>query len=183
MKNKAVFIDRDGTINVDVHYLNKPEQFEMYPGVGDGVKKLRDAGFRIIVITNQSGIGRGFFTVHDLISIHERMKSDFLKYGVTLDGIYYCPHHPDENCSCRKPNTGLFEKAIVDHKIDTHQSFMLGDKLLDIGAGMKVGVKTILIPEPSMREDLLSQRHTWEYAPVLIAENFSDAVAWIINFG
>jgi D,D-heptose 1,7-bisphosphate phosphatase len=181
MKNKAVFIDRDGTINVDVHYLHDPSQFIMYPGVGEGVKRLKENGFKIIIITNQSGIGRGYFTEKQLSDIHEKMIQEFQKFDVTLDGIYFCPHHPDDNCSCRKPNTGLFERAVIDHDIDTRNSFMLGDKILDIGAGIKIGARTILIPEPHTHEELIAQKHLWEYSPDFIANNFSDAVAWILK--
>ena len=135
MRNKAIFVDRDGTINIDVHYLSKPEQFAMYPGVGAGIRSLKDAGYMIIVITNQSGIGRGYFSKEQREMIHDRMRLDFLRHGVVLDGVYYCLHHPDVNCNCRKPKTGMFEQAIRDHEIDVTSSFMLGDKILDIEAG------------------------------------------------
>ncbi len=181
MKNKAVFIDRDGTINVDVHYLNDPDKFEMYRGVGEGVEKLKENGFKIIVITNQSGIARGYFSEKQLSDIHERMKKEFREFNVELDGIYYCPHHPDDNCDCRKPNTGLFEKAIKKHDIDTKNSCMIGDKILDIEAGKKIGSKTILIPEPHLRDELLSRKKEWEYDPDHIAHDFRDAVDWILD--
>lgn len=181
MKNKAVFIDRDGTINVDVHYLNEPDRFEMYPGIGEGVKKLKDSGFKIIVITNQSGIARGYFTEKQLSKIHERMKKEFLKFNVTLNGIYYCPHHPEDSCNCRKPNIGLFEKAIKEHNIDVKKSFMLGDKILDIGAGKKISVRTVLIPEPHIREQFLSKKNDWEYNPDYVANDFMDAVEWVLK--
>ena len=183
MKNRAVFVDRDGTINVDVHYLDDPDKFEMYPGVGVGVKKLQEYGFKIIVITNQSGIARGYFTEKQLSAVHERMKHEFQKFDVTLDGIYYCQHHPDDTCDCRKPNTGLFEKAIHEHNIDEKKSFMLGDKILDIGAGKKIGVKTVLIPEPHVREEFLLKKLEWEYHPDYIADAFLDAVEWIFKIG
>lgn len=183
MRNKAVFVDRDGTINVDVHYLDDPDKFEMYPGVPIGVKKLQEHGFKIIVITNQSGIARGYFTEEQLSGVHERMKQEFQKFGVTLDGIYYCPHHPDDKCNCRKPNTGLFEKAIREHNINVEKSYMLGDKILDISAGEKIGVRTVLIPEPHLREDFLSQKNEWEYHPDYIADDFLDAIDWILNGG
>lgn len=181
MKNKAVFIDRDGTINVDVHYLNDPDRFEMYPDVGEGVKKLKENKFKIIVITNQSGIARGYFTEEQLSKIHERMKQEFQKFDVVLDGIYYCPHHPYDNCNCRKPNIGLFEEAVKEHNIGVKTSYMLGDKILDIGAGKKIGVRTVLIPEPHLRKELLSKKFEWEYYPDYIANNFIDAVEWILK--
>jgi len=181
MKNKAVFIDRDGTINLDVHYLDNPDKFEMYLGVQIGVKKLQENGFKIIVITNQSGIARGYFTEEQLSGIHERMKQEFETFDVTLDGIYYCPHHPDDKCNCRKPHTGLFEKAIQEHNIDVEKSYVLGDKILDIGAGKKIGVKTVLIPEPHVRQEFLSQKNEWKYHPDYIADDFKDAVEWILK--
>jgi D,D-heptose 1,7-bisphosphate phosphatase len=180
MKNKAVFIDRDGTINIDVHYLDDPNKFEMYPGVGEGLRKLKNNGFKIIVITNQSGIGRGYFTEKQLSNIHKRMKKEFQMFTVTLDGIYYCPHHPDDNCNCRKPNTGLFEQAIHEHNIDVKKSYILGDKILDVGAGKKIGVRTVLIPEPHIKEEFLSKKNEWEYDPDYIADDFMDAVQWIL---
>ncbi len=179
MKNKAVFIDRDGTINVDVHYLDDPNKFEMYPGVGEGVKKLKDSGFKIIVVTNQSGIARGYFTELQLSKIHEKMEKEFQRSDVILDGIYYCPHHPDDNCNCRKPKTGLFEKAIKEHNIDVIESYMLGDKILDIDSGKKIGVRTILIPEPHIREECLSKKNECEHNPDYVADDFLDAVEWI----
>ena len=181
MKNKAVFIDRDGTINVDVHYLDNPDDFKMYPEVGEGVKKLKDNGFKIIVITNQSGLARGYFTENDLADIHAKMKREIQKYDVILDGIYYCPHHPDDNCNCRKPNIGLFEKAIKEHDIDVKKSYMLGDKILDIGAGKKVGITTILIPEPHIRDEFMSEKDEWEFNPDYISDDFMDAVEWILK--
>lgn len=145
MKNKAVFVDRDGTINVDVHYLNDPDKFEMYPGVGEGMKILHDKGFKIIVITNQSGIARGYFTEKQLSDIHERMKQEFQKFAVALDGIYYCPHHPDDRCNCRKPKPGLLIECGKKYNIDFKSSFLVGDKCSDILAGRSVGCKTILV--------------------------------------
>jgi D,D-heptose 1,7-bisphosphate phosphatase len=181
MKNKAIFLDRDGTINVDLHYLDDPGKFEMYPYVGEGIKRLKELGFRIIVITNQSGIARGFFTKEELSKIHDRMRVEFQKFDVEIDGIYYCPHHPDDMCNCRKPKTELFKKAIRDHNIDVKLSYMIGDKILDIGAGTNIGVMNILIPEPHMRGKCLSKKDEWEYYPDYIAENFFDVVEWIMK--
>ena len=154
MGDKAVFIDRDGTINVNVEYLDNPGNFQMYPGVGEGVKKLRENGFKIIVITNQSGIARGFFSEKTLEEIHQRMIKELSEKGASVDAIYYCPHHPDDNCNCRKPKTGMFEKAFKDHNIDPAKSFMIGDRMMDVEAGHKMGMTTILIPE---RKEMVKQ--------------------------
>jgi histidinol-phosphate phosphatase family protein len=174
MKNKAVFIDRDGTINEDGPYLSDPNRFRMYPGVGEGVKRLQDAGFKIIVVTNQSGIGRGYFTEENLAAVHDRMKEEFARYGVTLDGIYYCPHHPGDKCDCRKPNTGLFEAAIAEHDIDAARSYMIGDKELDAAAGEKVGAKTVLIAPTVEKGASKSVLCGCQVA------GFAEAVDWIL---
>ena len=180
-KNKAIFLDRDGTINVDVHYLDTPNNFKMYPGVGLGVKSLQDAGFKIIVITNQSGIARGYFTLETLERIHEKMLKEFEEYDIHVDGVYFCPHHPDDSCNCRKPNTGMFEKAIEEHDIDASFSFMIGDKHLDVIAGKRIGAKTILIPEPDVREDVVQEKDSRDEIADYFAKHFMDAVEWILK--
>ena len=179
MGNKAVFIDRDGTINKNVEYLDNPNEFQMYPGVAEGIKTLKDSGFKIIVITNQSGIARGFFTEDTLIQIHDRMKQELSEKGATIDAIYYCPHHPNDNCSCRKPKTYLFEKAIKDFDIDTSQSFVIGDRMLDVEAGNKIGCKTILIPE--RKEQVKKEMEESEIEPDFIGNNFESGVEWILK--
>lgn len=179
MGHKAVFVDRDGTINVDGPYLSDPDKFKMYPGVGKGIKELKDNGFKIIVITNQSGIARGYFTEKDLADIHDKMKKEFEKFNVELDGIYYCPHHPDDGCNCRKPKTGLLDKAIKEHDIDVTKSFMVGDKIIDIVAGKKEGLKTVLITELYVKGERLSNKNG--YQPDYIAKDFIEASLWIIG--
>ncbi len=181
MKNKAVFIDRDGTINIDVPYLDNPEKFELYPGVGEGVKKLKDNGFKIIVITNQSGIARGYFTEEVLFKIHEKMKIEFNKFDVKLNGIYYCPHHAEDNCNCRKPKTELFENAIKEHDINVKQSYMIGDKMLDVFSGYRIGARTILLLNTQTKKEYLSTKNKYCCVPNYIAYNFLDAVEWGIK--
>lgn len=181
MKERAVFIDRDGTINFDGHFLDDPEKFEMYPGVGNGVKKLQDSGFKVIVVTNQSGIGRGHFTEEVLFEIHNKMEMEFKEFDVELDGIYYCPHHPEDNCRCRKPKPGMFEKAINEYNIDIEKSYMLGDRFVDVESGKNLGVRTILIPEEHKREDVLREKNNWEYHPDFISDDFQNAVDWILK--
>jgi D,D-heptose 1,7-bisphosphate phosphatase len=176
MSNKAVFVDRDGTINIDGPYLSDPDKFRMYPGVGEGISKLKKSGYKIIVITNQSGIGRGYFTEKNLLKIHEKMKEEFQHFNTKIDGIYYCPHHPDIYCECRKPKTKLFEKAIHDHDIDVTKSYMVGDKMQDVEAGKKIGVKTILIPTLNNENT-----GTKKQKPDYIATNFTKAVEWILQ--
>jgi histidinol-phosphate phosphatase family protein len=176
---KAVFIDRDGTINVNVDYIDNPDDFQLYPTVAEGIKLLKDNGFKIIVITNQSGIARGFFTEETLKKIHERMKKELSEKHASIDGLYYCPHHPDENCDCRKPNTALFEKAIQEHTIDVSRSFVIGDRMIDVEAGHKIGCKTVLVPE---RKKMVEQeRKESKFEPDYICNDFYSGVLWILH--
>jgi histidinol-phosphate phosphatase family protein len=144
---KAVFIDRDGTINVDVHYLSTPSDLNLYPGVAKGIATLAKGGFLIVIITNQSGIARGNLTHEMLAEIHNRLHALIEESGGHIDAIYYCPHHPDEKCACRKPQPGMLQKAISDMHIDPKQSFIIGDRMLDVEAGKAVGLKAVLVPE------------------------------------
>jgi histidinol-phosphate phosphatase family protein len=181
MGSKAVFIDRDGTINVNVNYLDDPDNFQMYPTVAKGIKHLQKQGFKIIIITNQSGIARGFFSQEILQKIHEKMLHQLSKEGATVDAIYYCPHHPKDNCECRKPRVGLFEKAAEEFNIDMRQSFMIGDRMLDIEAGYKSGCKTILVPEnhSKVKEELEASIIKPDY----ICNDFYSGVLWIVKHG
>ncbi|MBE5789076.1 MAG: HAD family hydrolase [Clostridiales bacterium] len=136
--NKAVFLDRDGTINVDKGYLYRICDFELLPGVVEGLKLLQDAGYLLIVISNQSGIARGYYTEEDLLSLHCWMTNMLGKEGVYLKGIYYCPHHPKGiipkysiQCKCRKPELELFYRAVDEYKIELSKSWAIGDKIRD----------------------------------------------------
>ena len=161
---KAVFIDRDGTITRDVSYCSRPKDLELFEGAAQSVKKLNDAGYLVIMITDQSGIGRGYFTEDTLHKIHEKMKKDLANEGAIVDSIYYCPHHPQENCNCRKPNTGLIKKAIQDFDISIKESYVMGDRLRDIELAERIGCKPIKV-------DNLSDNGL----------NFNDAVTKILN--
>lgn len=145
MKNKAVFLDRDGTIAEDVHYCRRVEDFHILPTVPEAIKRLNDNGFKVVVITNQSGIARGYFTEEMLARIHQKMKQELAKGDAWVDGIYYCPHHPDDGCHCRKPKTALFLRAAKELDIDISRSFVVGDMPMDIDAGKALGCKTVLV--------------------------------------
>lgn len=155
-QQKAVFLDRDGTINKYVGYLRSPEEFELLPGVGEAIRKINSSGYLAIVVTNQPVIARGEVTVEGLQLIHNKMETLLGKEGAYLDGIYYCPHHPDKgfagevvelkiNCDCRKPQPGLLLHAVKDFNIDLQASWMVGDSKSDIEAGKAAGCKTALI--------------------------------------
>jgi len=177
MGNRAVFIDRDGTININYGYINNPNDFKMYPSVAKGIKLLQENGFKIIIITNQSGIARGHFSEKTLEEIHKKMKKDLSKEDAMVDAIYYCPHHPDEKCNCRKPNPGMLEKAIKDFDIDIEKSFIIGDRMLDVEVGKKVGCKTVLIPED--KELVEKEMQESDEEPDYISNDFYNGTIWI----
>lgn len=145
MSKRFVLIDRDGTINVEKHYLSDPDQLELYPGIGPALKRLQDAGFGLAVITNQSGVARGYFDLARLEQIHDRLRALLAAEGVTVDGIYICPHGPDDDCTCRKPLPGMVEQAVAEHGFDPAQAFMIGDKEVDVDLGHAVGAVSFLV--------------------------------------
>jgi len=145
-KLKTVFVDRDGVINQErSDYVKSVSELEIYPNVAKNIKLLKDAGFLVVVITNQSAVNRGIVT-HEMINqIHNSIQDHLKKYGTFLDGFYYCPHTPNENCNCRKPKSGLLEKAILELNIDLNSSWMIGDSDSDIEAADSIGCKAIKI--------------------------------------
>lgn len=164
-KQKAIFLDRDGTINQYVGFLRKIEDFSLLPDVSEAIKKINDLGYLVIVITNQPVIARGEVTVDELNTIHMKMETLLGKNGAYLDAIYYCPHHPDKgfegevpelkiNCDCRKPNPGLILNAAEDFNIDLTQSWMIGDSENDVLAGKNAGCRTAYIGKKQYGEDV-----------------------------
>ena len=148
----AVFLDRDGTINVEKEYLIHPGDFEFLPGVPEALKKLQQAGFLLIVVTNQSGIARGYFSLEQVNKLHQYVTLQLEQFGVSLAGIYICPHHPTcgqgeylRDCECRKGKPGMLFEAAEDLNIDLCNSFMIGDKLADIEAGHAAGCEIYLV--------------------------------------
>jgi D-glycero-D-manno-heptose 1,7-bisphosphate phosphatase len=172
---KAVFLDRDGVIVVDKNYQYKILDLELIEGAGKAIARLNDAGYLVIVVTNQSGIARGYFTEEDLNKFNSAMNVELGKEGAKVDSIYYCPHHPDngsenyrQNCSCRKPKPGMLLKAAEAHNVNLHESWMVGDKETDIQAGAAAGCRTIFIRKDSNTES----KHT--------ARNLNEAVDYIL---
>jgi D-glycero-D-manno-heptose 1,7-bisphosphate phosphatase len=142
---RAILFDRDGTLIDDPGYLFRPEDVVWKAGATAALNRLQAAGFLLIIITNQSGIGRGMFTADDMERVHHRITGDLAKENIRLAGIYHCPHRPDENCDCRKPGTGLLLQAAGEHQLDLSKSWMIGDKCSDILAGRRTNMRTILI--------------------------------------
>ena len=145
-KSKSIFLDRDGVLNKNKDdYVKNISELEIFPYISEPIKKLQSAGFKIIVITNQSAINIGLITKKHLNEIHEKIQSFLIQHNTKIDYFYYCPHTPAENCSCRKPKTGLLLKAIDDFSIDVNNSWFVGDRDSDIQAGQSVGCKTFKI--------------------------------------
>lgn len=142
MKRPAVFLDRDGTLIDEVNYLSRVEDLRMFPYAPEAIKLLKSHGFQIIVITNQSGIGRGVFDRQAMHAIHEKIQEDL---AGSIDAFYFCPHMPDDACLCRKPNIGMIEAASRDREIDLNGSWMIGDKKIDVETGKNAGISTVLV--------------------------------------
>ena len=144
-RRRFVVLDRDGTIIVERHYLSDPERVELLPRIASGLRQLSEMGLGLVVVTNQSGVGRGLFDTTRLALIHRRLCELLAAEGIHLDGIYFCPHTPEDNCSCRKPRTGLLERAAQELDFDPGTAFVIGDKLCDIELGQRAGATTFLV--------------------------------------
>ncbi|MBI3398708.1 MAG: D-glycero-beta-D-manno-heptose 1,7-bisphosphate 7-phosphatase [Deltaproteobacteria bacterium] len=176
-KNAAVFLDRDGTINEDTGYIDAPKRLVIIDGVFSSIKKLNSKGFKVVVITNQSGVARGYFSREAVDAVNRRLEETLKKEGAYLDGIYYCPHHPDDDCECRKPKTGMLEKAKKDLHVDLEQSYVVGDKVSDVEIAYKIGGKGILV-RTGMGND---EEKKLIHKPSYIADDLKGAVEWIIK--
>lgn len=145
--NKAVFLDRDGVINVEKGYLHRVEELEFIPGAAEAIRLLKDAGYLVVVVTNQSGVARGYYSLEDVELLHRHMGRELAVRGAVVDGWYVCPHHPDHGgpCACRKPLPGMLLQAAADSGIDLAGSYLIGDKLSDLEAGLAAGCSPILV--------------------------------------
>lgn len=145
----AVFLDRDGTLNVEKHYLYRPEDWEWIPGAIDAIGRLNDAGYLVIVVTNQAGIARGLYRDADVHRLHELVDADVRRVGARIDAFYHCPHHPEYGahvaCLCRKPEPGMLLQAAADHALDLGRSFIIGDRESDMEAGLRCGATPLLV--------------------------------------
>ena len=147
-KLKTIFLDRDGVINrnpPNKGYVRKWTEFTFIPNARRAIRELTESGYRIIVITNQSGIGRGLYSEEDLRDIHSRMVAEIGKAGGTIDAVYYCPHHPDAGCECRKPKPGMLIRGAREHNVELSSAYLIGDWTTDIEAGQRVGAATFLV--------------------------------------
>ena len=172
----AVLLDRDGTINTEIEYLHEPEKFELLPGAGEGMKKMQDMGYRIVIITNQAGIGLGYFSKEDFYRVNRRMLEEISGFGITIDKIYFCPHSKTERCNCRKPNVDLIMRAKQDLNLDLSKSYLIGDRTLDIEAGRRAGTRTILVKTGCGGRD-----EEFDVKPDYLASDLADAARYILT--
>lgn len=177
----AIFLDRDGTLNVEKHYLRSPEEVQLIAGVPEALIALRAAGYTLIIITNQSGVARGYFSTETLEEIHVRLRAALSAEGAAVDGIYVCPHHPDDGCTCRKPGSALYLRAAQEHNLDLSRSLMIGDKDTDLLAAKNLGMPSILVRTGYGPEQLAAVARWRDYAPSYIAADLPDAVRWLLS--
>ncbi len=176
----TVFLDRDGTLNIDSGYLKSPDDLTVLPGVGAALAKLKQAGARLIVVTNQSGVGRGYFTSKDLEAIHSKLRLVLAEDGVTLDGLYFCPHHPDDRCNCRKPARGMVDRALAELHVDLSRAYVVGDSARDVELARQVGAKGLLVMTGPSGAEALADLTARDLSPDHVADDLSQAVEWII---
>ncbi|MEK6785193.1 MAG: lipopolysaccharide heptosyltransferase II [Nitrospirota bacterium] len=177
----TIFLDRDGTLNPDPGYIKSPDQFELFPGVSEALARLKRAGARLIVVTNQSGIARGLLSRKDLDAVHMKLKRLLDGAGVTLDAIYFCPHHPDDGCECRKPNRGMIDQAVRECGVTLDHSYLIGDHSRDIELAQRVGVRSILVTTGVVSPQDAERLKASGPAPTWVASSLADAADWLLS--
>ncbi len=187
-KKTAVFLDRDGTVNEQMGYINHISRFVLLPGAARAIRLLNEQEIPVVVVTNQSGLARGYFPPSLLEEVHAEMERQLDREGAHIDGLYICPHHPEakeeqyrKDCTCRKPKTGLLEQAAADLHLDLHRSFMVGDRWSDLKCGVRAGATPILVLTGYGRGDLKYIGPHQEIQPAQVAGNLQEAVEWILS--
>ncbi len=181
---KVIFLDRDGVINRDpggwtkYDYVTKWEEFFFIEGAIEALKRLKEAGYKICLISNQAGISKGYFSEDDLNSLNEKMLAEIEKGGGGIDELYYCLHQTKDDCDCRKPKTGMIEEALKNTHADLRNTFIVGDSWRDVEAGKKMGMKTVLVLSG---KTFLSDTKNWPLQPDYIKKDLSEAVDMILK--
>jgi len=185
---RAVFLDRDGTIIKEVSYLRRLKDLRLLPGAGRAIGLLKDSGFKIVVVTNQSGIARGYFDEEFLNKVHKEIQKRLKKKSAAVDAWYFCPHHPSQgkrpfrrHCVCRKPEIGMIEKAAKDLNIDITGSFMIGDSLRDLETGWNAGMRSILVMTGYGKETLSIMEPAKRRRISFVAKDLMEASKWIVE--
>lgn len=187
MTRPAVFLDRDGTMIHEVQYLRRCDDLTWFPSTIDAIRLLNRAGFIVCVTTNQSGVGRGYYTEDDVRAIHERMRQDLEAAGARIDAWFYCPHHPDAVvdalrlvCDCRKPRPGMIRRAADRFSIELGRSFVVGDRLTDVGLAESVGAQGVLV-RTGYGEHTLQENGGAAPGAALVADNLMEATSWMLG--
>jgi D-glycero-D-manno-heptose 1,7-bisphosphate phosphatase len=188
MNRPALFMDRDGTISEEVGYVNHPSRFRIFPYTAEAIKLLNDSAWLAIVVTNQAGVARGYFSEDVIVKIHEQLRRDLKNASANLDAIYYCAHHPSVgeppyrlDCDCRKPRPGLIERAAADFEIDLERSWMVGDRYGDIELAQNAALHSAFVLSGYGRGEWEYQRGSWKLEPEVVAENLLEAVKTIVE--
>lgn len=184
----AVFLDRDGTITEEVGYVNHVDRAQLFPWSPEAIRRLKSAGLPVIVVTNQSGVGRGYFTEELVAQVHRKIENELAAADTKLDAFYYCPHHPGaaieayrQDCRCRKPSTGMADEAAERFGIDLSASYVVGDTYRDMQTGFNLGARTVLVMTGYGRGEYEHHRGRWSRMPDLIAENLLEAAEQILR--
>lgn len=188
MTNHAIFLDRDGTLNEEDGHITSPDQFRLYSFAAEAVRLINEAGWRAIVLTNQSGVARDYLTEDTLLRIHEKMEESLRLQGARIDAIYYCAHHPDygsppyrRDCDCRKPKPGLVERAAKDFNLDLSRCYVIGDRYRDIEAGHAAGARGVMVMTGLGRREYENERRHWPRQPDHIAGDLLESVKRILS--
>lgn len=177
----VVYLDRDGTLNFDPGYLNQPDQLRLLPGVGQAVARLNRAGFKAVVLSNQSGLARGLITMEQLDAIHQRLRELLAVDGARLDGIFICPHHPEDACSCRKPAPGLVMRARQELGLAADHAVVIGDKASDVGLARNIGATAVFVLSGHHPEEEQARMAGQGLVPDFTARDLAGAVKWILE--
>jgi D-glycero-D-manno-heptose 1,7-bisphosphate phosphatase len=178
--HKAVFIDRDGTISEEVGYMYDATLYKPFSYSGPAIRRINQSGMKAVLITNQSGVGRGYFEEAIVHRVHDILNAELARHGARLDAIYYCPHAPDAGCECRKPQPGLLRRAEKELNIDLHASYVIGDKHVDVETAYAAGAKAILVMTGYGRGEFEAHK-TDAHQPHFIAEDLTAAVDAILS--
>lgn len=176
-------MDRDGTVNPDMKYLSDASRVEVFLGVAEGIRLLRGHGYRVLCTTNQSGVERGYYTHENVAAIHARVNEILRRGEAEIDAFYYCPHAPETGCDCRKPGTGMIEKAADDWNVDLALSAIVGDRSLDVEAGAALGLLTVVVPPPGHEAAVDAELSSRGVTPDLRVSGFLEASLRILTRG
>ena len=178
--NRAVFLDRDGTLIVEKNYLHRPEDVELFPGAGAALKRLADAGFKLIIVTNQSGIGRGYFTLADAERVNERVSREFARDGVSFEKTYIAPEAPDQPSRVRKPSPQFLFDARDEFDLNLAESYMVGDKLIDLECGWNAGVKKSILVRTGYGAGV-ERDNAEQIKNAIIVDGLTEMAEWILE--